>query len=60
MPSKSNRNREMLIAFKSGRTVEQLCNDHHLNENRVRSILMEQKHKCIVSPEPFYRMLRQG
>ncbi|HMH65136.1 MAG TPA: hypothetical protein VK515_06095 [Rhizomicrobium sp.] len=58
MPPKSDRNRQMFAAFEAGRTLEQLSGDHALTYQRVRAVLTDEKHKRIVSLEPFYRVLR--
>jgi Mor family transcriptional regulator len=58
MPPKSERNRQIFTAFEAGRTLEQLGEDHALSHHRVRAVLMDEKHKRIVSLDPFYRLLR--
>jgi hypothetical protein len=58
MPFKSDRNRQMFAAFEAGRTMVQLGEDHALTFQRVRAVLMDEKHKRVVSLDPFYRTLR--
>ena len=58
MAPTSDRNREIFAAFEAGRSLEQLGEDHALTHSRVRTVLTDEKHKRIVSLEPFYRALR--
>jgi len=58
MAPKSDRNRRMFAAFEAGRSLEQLGGDHALTCQRVRAVLTDEKHKRVVSLEPFYRALR--
>jgi Mor family transcriptional regulator len=58
MPPKYERNRQMFAAFAAGRTLEQLGEDHALSHHRVRAVLTDEKHKRIVSLDPFYRLMR--
>lgn len=58
MPPKSDRNRGILEAFEAGQSLEQLGDAHCLTPTRVRAILTAERHKRIVSPDPFYRTLR--
>ena len=58
MAPNSDRNRRMFAAFEAGQSLEQLGEYHGLTPVRVRAILMDEKHRRIVSPEPFYRSLR--
>jgi hypothetical protein len=60
MAPKSDRNRLMFAAFEAGRSVEQLGEDHALTHTRVRAVLTDEKHRRIISPEPFYRTLRRS
>jgi Mor family transcriptional regulator len=53
-----SRNREIFSRFKAGQTVESLGKQFSLSGERVRAILIDEKNRCIVSPEPFYRALR--
>jgi hypothetical protein len=48
----------MFAAFEAGHSLEQLGGDHALTCQRVRAVLTDEKHKRIVSLEPFYRALR--
>ena len=54
------RDRAMLVAFEAGQTVEQLARDHALTLGRVRDILKCERHKRNLSPEPFYRAIREA
>ena len=54
----SDRNRLMFAAFQTGRTMEEIAKDHTLTQMRVRAVLTDEKHKRVVSLEPFYRALR--
>lgn len=58
MAPKSDRNRNIFAAFAAGQSLEQLGEYHCLTPGRVHAVLMAEKHKRIVSPEPFYRSLR--
>jgi hypothetical protein len=60
MPPKSDRNRRMFAAFQAGHSLEQLGADHALTALRVRAVLTDEQNKRIVSPEPYYRALRQA
>jgi len=48
----------MFAAFEAGRSLAQLSEDHALTHVRVRAVLTDEKHRRIISPEPFYRALR--
>ena len=48
----------IFVAFEAGRTLEQLVEDYALKVDRVRDIIVAERHKRNVSPEPFYRSLR--
>jgi Mor family transcriptional regulator len=56
---KSGRDFEILVAFEAGRTIEQLMVDYALTDIRVRAIIIAERHRRAVSPEPFYRALRR-
>ena len=58
MASKSDRNRRIFAAFEAGQSLEQLGEHHGLTPDRIHAVLMDEKHRRIVSPEPFYRTLR--
>jgi Mor family transcriptional regulator len=58
MSRKSDRNRMMFAAFTAGRSMEQLGKEHALTFERVRAVLTDEKHRRIVSLDPFYRTLR--
>jgi Mor family transcriptional regulator len=58
MSRKSDRNRMMFAAFTEGRSMEQLGQEHALSFERVRAVLTDEKHRRIVSLDPFYRALR--
>jgi len=59
MPNNAERNREMLAAYEAGRTIEQLSKDYGLSAITIGSVLTGERHKREVSPDPFYRSLRQ-
>lgn len=54
------RNRQIYTAFAAGRTPEELGRDYGLTGLRIRTILVEEGHKRLVSPEPFYREIRDA
>jgi Mor family transcriptional regulator len=56
----ADRNRLIYTAFEAGRTLKELGKDYDLTEMRIRAILIDEGHKRIVSPEPFYREMRGG
>ena len=58
MPPKSDRNRRIFAAFDAGKSLEQLGEDYFVSPSRIRAILTAERHRRIVSPEPFYRALR--
>jgi Mor family transcriptional regulator len=58
MVSKSERNRQIFAAFEAGQSLEQLGEYHGLSPGRIHAVLVAEKHKRIISPEPFYRSLR--
>jgi hypothetical protein len=58
MALKSDRNRHIFAAFEAGQSLEQLGEYHCLTPGRIRAVLMDEKHRRIVSLEPFYRSLR--
>jgi Mor family transcriptional regulator len=54
----ADRNREIYAAFAAGQSIEQLSEIHGLSISRLRAIVVAERHKRIISPEPFYRSLR--
>ena len=56
----SKRDWEIFARFEAGRSRELLAADYGLSGARIQDILMAQRLKRIVSPEPFYRNLRHG
>ena len=56
---KAKRDREILAAFEAGRSVEDLSEIHGLTCERITKILTAERHKRSLSPEPFYRAIRQ-
>jgi hypothetical protein len=58
MAPKSDRNRSIFAAFEAGQSIAQLGEYHGLTPGRVHAVLMTEKHKRTVSPEPYYRSLR--
>lgn len=59
MKNKTARDREIFVAFEARRSLEQLCEIYGLTCDRVRAIVTAEQHKRTVSPEPFYRAIRQ-
>jgi Mor family transcriptional regulator len=57
---KSERDYAILVAFEAGRAVEQLAADYALTDVRIRTIIIAERHRRAVSPEPFYRILRRA
>jgi hypothetical protein len=53
------RDRAILIAFETGRTLKQLAEDYELKVDRVNTIMIAERHRRVISPEPFYRSLRR-
>lgn len=61
MPQRNfERDHAILVAFEAGRTLEQLSGDYELKADRVRAIIAAERHRRTVSPEPFYRSIRQA
>ena len=60
MPDTAERNWEMLAAYEAGRTIQQLSEDYVLSVASIGPILTGERHKRKISPDPFYRALRQG
>jgi len=61
MPQRqSARDYAILVAFEAGRTLEQLAGDYGLKADRIRTIVIAERNRRIISPEPFYRSLRQA
>ena len=56
----ADRNREIYTAFEAGRTIDELAEDYGLTGFRIRAILMDEGHRRVVSPEPFYCEIRDG
>jgi Mor family transcriptional regulator len=53
------RNREIFAAFQAGSAVAQLAAEYGLNPRYICEILLSEKHKRAVSPDPVYCSLRQ-
>ena len=60
MANKAERNRKMLAAYEAGRTVQQLAREYGLSETSIGSILTGERHRRAVSPDPYYRALREA
>jgi hypothetical protein len=56
----TDRNRLIYTAFAAGRTITELSRDYGVTGLRIRAILMDENHKRVVSPEPFYCGIRDG
>jgi hypothetical protein len=57
---KSERDYGILVAIEAGRNIEQLAEDYALKADRIHAILIAERHRRTVSPEPFYRTLRRA
>jgi Mor family transcriptional regulator len=55
-----NRNREMFSRFKAGMTVDGLAAQYGLTVQRIRALLIDEKHRRDLSPEHFYRTQRSA
>jgi hypothetical protein len=53
------RNLELLMAATTGTSVEAIAERFNLSVARVQAILIAERHKVAVSPDPVYRALRQ-
>jgi len=53
------RNLELLMAATAGVSVEAIADRFNLSVARVQAILIAERHKVAVSPDPVYRALRQ-
>ena len=60
MSHNAERNREMLAAYEAGRTIEQLAQDYGLSDASIGSILTGERHRRKLSPDPYYRALREA
>jgi Mor family transcriptional regulator len=56
----TDRNREIFSRSKAGITVERLAEQYGLTIQRVRALLIDERHKHNVSPEHFYRARRHA
>ena len=60
-PSKTtSRNREIFSRFKAGMTVDGLAAQYGLTVQRIRALLIDEKHRRDLSPEHFYRAQRSA
>ena len=59
MERKAERDRDILAAFEAGKSIEKLGELRGLTYARITAILTAERHKCAVSPEPFYRSTRK-
>jgi len=55
----AERDRAIIAAFEAGKSVEELSDVHGLTRDRITTILTTERHKRIVSPDPYYRSIRQ-
>jgi hypothetical protein len=53
-------NRRIRAAFAAGRTITELSQDYGLTGLRIRAILLDENHRRVVSPNPFYSEIRDG
>jgi len=56
----TDRNREMFSRFKAGMTVESLAAQYGLTVQRIRALLIDERHRRNLSPEHFYRAQRSA
>jgi len=60
-PSKTtSRNREIFSRFKAGTNVESLAEQYGLTAQRIRALLIDERHRRNLSPELFYRAKRRA
>jgi len=52
------RNREIFAGFKAGQTAESLGEHYCLSVERIRAILIDERHRHDLSPEYFYQVQR--
>jgi Mor family transcriptional regulator len=55
-----NRNREMFSRFKAGMAVDGLAAQYGLTVQRIRAVLIDERHRRDLSPEHFYRAQRSA
>ena len=53
------RNRAIFAAVQVGVGIDQLAAAYQLNPRSIEAIVLGEKHKRAISPEPAYRNLRQ-
>lgn len=58
-PRTAMRNLELLMAATAGVSVEEIAERFNLSIARAQAILIAERHKVAVSPDPVYRALRQ-
>jgi hypothetical protein len=58
-PRTAMRNLELFMAATAGASVEAIAERFNLSVARVHTILIAERHKVAVSPDPIYRALRQ-
>jgi len=60
MERHAERDRAINAAFEAGKSIEELSEAHGLTCNRITTILTTERHKRTVSPDPYYRSIRQS
>jgi len=55
-----SRNREIFSRFKAGTNVESLAEQYGLTAQRIRALLIDERHRRNLSPELFYRAKRRA
>jgi hypothetical protein len=55
----AKRNVSILMAFESGASCKALAARYKLSAKHITAILHAERHRFAVSPDPFYRELRQ-
>jgi len=56
----ADRNRAIFAAFEAGRSAESLGEQYGVTVERVRVILTDERNRRDLSPESFYRILREA
>jgi Mor family transcriptional regulator len=55
----ATRNREMYASVEAGVSLERLAAQHGLSRDRIRTIIMDEENRRLISPADYYRELRQ-
>jgi Mor family transcriptional regulator len=60
MPRNAERDREIFDAVQTGQQLAGLAKLHALTPERIQTIVIAERHRRTISPEPFYRSLRRA